>query len=229
MSIIALAGHARVGKSTVAEIIQRLEPEKNWEIKGFSQALKQVAEILTGIPAHTMDRQDVKEMELGKEWDTWQYKGRNIGSYVEPHFVGDASRKRMTVRELLQKLGTEAVRNNLHEDAWVNALFSQYIAKTIATGTNEFDIMDTDVQPNWIITDVRFPNELKAIKDHGGTDVRVTRPYYKPVNAHPSETALDDQLFSYYINNNGDLNYLEQQVKKFLHDRRVKESIHLVG
>ena len=30
--------------------------------------------------------------------------------------------------------------------------------------------------PNWIITDVRFPNEVKAIKDRGGIVIRVNRP-----------------------------------------------------
>lgn len=213
--IIGLSGYGKVGKSTVAEIIKSIDP--TWEIKGFSQPLKQVAEIFTGIPAHTMDRQDIKDMMLGEEWDTWEYKGRNIGSQVEPHFVGEAIRKSMNVRMLLQKLGTEAVRNNLHEDAWVNALMSKYRPPKLS-----------EYHPSkWIITDVRFPNELKAIKDRGGMVVRVTRPYYKPVNAHPSETALDDQLFSYYINNNGDLEYLEKQVKKFLYDRGLKESVRV--
>lgn len=31
--------------------------------------------------------------------------------------------------------------------------------------------------PNWIITDVRFPNEAKVIKDKGGILIRVNRPY----------------------------------------------------
>lgn len=215
--IIGLVGYAGVGKSEVAKIIQKLEP--GWEIKGFSQPLKQVAEILTGIPASTMDDQDVKSQNLGPEWETWGYRGRNDGNLVQPHFTGEAYRKSMTVRELLQKLGTEAVRNNLHEDAWVNALFSTYRPHKMS-----------QYNPSkWIIQDVRFPNELHAIKEHGGIIVRVTRPFYKPVNGHPSETALEDYLFEYYINNNGDLNYLESQVKKFLNDRRIKESVRIPG
>lgn len=224
--IIGLSGYAKSGKTTVAEIIQRLDP--TWEIKGFSDALKQVASILTGIPAKDFDKQETKAMILGREWDTWEWKGRNIGSYVEPNFVGDAIRKSLNVRMLLQKLGTEAVRNNLHEDAWVNALFSQYRSEGHTVRIGEY--IRHDVSPSkWIITDVRFPNELKAIKDRGGMVVRVTRPGYKPVNAHPSETALDDQLFSYYINNNGDLEYLEKQVNKFLYERRLKESVRIPG
>ncbi len=41
-------------------------------------------------------------------------------------YNGEPYRKAMTVRELLQKLGTDAIRDNLHEDAWVNALISEY-------------------------------------------------------------------------------------------------------
>ena len=41
--------------------------------------------------------------------------------------------------------------------------------------------------PNWIITDVRFHNEVKAIKDRKGILVRVERPAIKFSN-HESET-----------------------------------------
>ena len=224
--IVGLAGYAKSGKNTVAEIIKRLEPE--WEIKGFSDALKQVASIMTGIPPKDFDSQETKAKTLGGEWDTWAYKGRNDGTHVEPYFTGEPYRKGMTVRELLQKLGTEAVRNNLHEDAWVNALFSRYYTEDRVTRIDGIGSIVTPAS-RWIITDVRFPNELNAIKQRGGIVVRITRPGYKPVNSHPSETALDDYLFEYYINNNGDLNYLETQVKKFLYDRRLKESIRIPG
>ena len=66
--------------------------------------------------------------------------------------------------------------------------------------------------PNWIISDLRFKNELQAIKDRGGITIRVNRlnstnqnghTYInKKDRTHPSETALDDATFDYIIDNN---------------------------
>ncbi len=101
----------------------------------------------------------------------------------------------MTVREFLQKLGTEGLRNNLHGNVWVNALFADYKAPE----SSRYDIKGL---PNWIITDVRFPNEAQAIKDKGGIVVRIDRPDNptSPSN-HSSEVALDNWDFDMNIVN----------------------------
>lgn len=64
--------------------------------------------------------------------------------------------------------------------------------------------------PNWIITDTRFPNELKAIEENRGYTIKVYRATEKNKQAsqvplHVSETALDDADFQYFIINDGDL------------------------
>jgi hypothetical protein len=74
--------------------------------------------------------------------------------------------------------------------------------------------------PNWVITDTRFPNEAKAIKDAGGMVVRVERSGVKATNAHPSETSLDNWEFDYVIHNNKSVNDLSKEVKALL--RSVK-------
>ena len=56
---------------------------------------------------------------------------------------------------------------------------------------------------SYVIPDMRFPNELVAVRQHGGLTVRVERPGYGPVNGHISETALDRGVFDYYLSNNG--------------------------
>ena len=88
---------------------------------------------------------------------------------------------------MLQKLGTDAIRDGLHPDAWVNALMAEYRWQ------------------NWVITDCRFPNEAKAVKDNGGVVIRIERPGVGPVNSHPSETALDNWDFDHKIMNGSDL------------------------
>ena len=101
----------------------------------------------------------------------------------------------VTNREILQILG-QSLRDNLSPDVWVNALFSTY-------SSNE----------NWIITDVRMPNEVKAIKDRGGIIIRVNRnTEYN--DSHISETALDNyKYFDFVIDNNESL---EKLIKKVL-------------
>jgi hypothetical protein len=168
---IGLNGYAKVGKDEVAKSI--IKNNSRWEIKKFSGKLKTIASILTGIDGAYFEDQLFKTRQL----PGWE----------------------MTVRELLQRLGTEAIRNNLHENAWVNALFSDY---------NEYC--------NWVVTDVRFPNEAQQIKDNGGVIVRINRTGYGPVNNHPSEIALDDWDFDHIIENNGTLEDLKESARMLM-------------
>lgn len=199
MAIISLSGYAKVGKDEVANIIRSIDP--SWEIKKFSGKLKQIASIITGIPVEKFEDQEFKKTNLGPEWFTWY---PNLDR-PEP----------MTVREFLQKLGTDAIRDGLHKDAWVNALFSTYYPGGRTVRLTEY--IKQDIPPSkWIITDTRFPNELSAIKVYGGKTVKIMRPGVEPVNAHPSETALDGYEFDHIIYNNGTLEDLREAVKEIL-------------
>ena len=64
----------------------------------------------------------------------------------------------VTPRNMLQKMGTEAGRNVFGDDLWVQSLDSRI-----------------DMTKNNVITDVRFPNEIKWIRSKGGFVIRVTR------------------------------------------------------
>jgi hypothetical protein len=142
----------------------------------------------------------------------------------------------MTYREFLQKLGTEAMRDGLHTNVWVNALFADYFCKDCGWEEEQKGTIDAcsgkHELPNWIITDMRFPNELEAVKEKGGITIRVVRPHgytnphtgeYKemPLSYHPSETALDDAKFDYEIINDGTIEDLIEKVKEIL----IKEQI----
>lgn len=88
---------------------------------------------------------------------------------------------------------------------------------------------------NWIVTDCRFENELKAVKDRGGVSIRVNRTpriiklsentsyEFNPVldEEHYSETALDNAEFDYTIDNNGTVEELIEKVREVL----IKEKI----
>jgi hypothetical protein len=211
--IIGVNGYAGSGKDTVGAIIQDLThqaPEGfdkklfySWEIKKWAGKLKVVASILTGIPVEKFEDQEFKKTNLGPEWSFLKMRPGKRQDGIFPKKV-DMDITFMTVRDLLQKLGTDACRDNLHYNTWVNALMADY---------------DTD--SNWVITDTRFPNEADAIKNAGGILIRVERPGVKPINDHPSEVGLDHWTFDYVINNDGDLESLSNKVKDIL----IKEQI----
>jgi len=60
-----------------------------------------------------------------------------------------------SVRKLLQYIGTELFRENIDDAVWVKSLW--------------FKIQD-DKENNYVVTDVRFPNELKFFEEKGGKD-----------------------------------------------------------
>lgn len=204
--IIGLSGYAKSGKDTVAEMILQAQPDSNWQIKKFSGKLKLIASILTGIPEAHFEDQNFKQSNLSSEWDTRTLK---LGLPIE------TVTEHMSVREFLQKLGTDAVRDGLHANAWVNALMADYRSEEIVEKLSDY--MSRVTPPsNWVITDCRFPNEAQAIKDKGGIIVRIDRTGVAPVNAHPSETSLDNWDFDYKIANVSDLVSLRQSVEVLL-------------
>ena len=209
MRLIGISGKIGAGKDTVGVIIRQLAITNNgadWDIRKFAGKLKIVASLLTGISIEKFEDQEFKKTILGPEWGK-ETKSNPLNA-IEP-FKDITFVEMMSVRDLLQKLGTEAMRNGLHQNVWVNALFA-----------------DFKEDMHWIITDMRFPNEYKAIKDKGGITIRVNRPGHGTsmtdlASAHPSETALDGFEFDYTINNDGDLEKLISLVREIL----VKESV----
>lgn len=74
--------------------------------------------------------------------------------------------------------------------------------------------------PNWIITDMRFPNEMEAVELREGVTIKVVRPG-TAVGTHPSETALDDAYFDHVISNDGTIEDLIEKVRQVLTIERI--------
>lgn len=239
--IIGINGKIGSGKDTVGKIIQYLQcyntgeitiedvmsnPEHQWwleeqskfEIKKFAGKLKEIASLLTGIDIEDFEDQEFKKTELAEDWNYYPiigYGHRNVPVYGEPE-------QPMLVREFLQKLGTEAMRNGLHTNVWINALFADYKAKWVPTGDSvaEEDVSLEKEYPNWIITDMRFPNEMEAVELREGVTIKVVRSG-TTVGTHASETALDDAYFDHVISNNGTFEDLIEKVRQILTIERI--------
>jgi hypothetical protein len=188
--IIGISGKIGSGKDTLSIVINYLADKSapdsfnRWEQpleeytyknKKYAENLKCMVCFLIGCNRIDLEDREFKEKELGEEWDG------------------------LTPRKILQLLGTEAGREIIHPNIWVNSLFADYTTDS-----------------NWVITDVRFPNEAQAIKDRGGIVIRIERPGGESHcgGAHASETALDDYDFDIVINNDGTIDELIDKVKQ---------------
>lgn len=193
-NLIGISAKIGSGKDTFFDIVQK-KVVGSYENKKFAFKLKQIASILTGISPEKFEDQEFKKTFLSKEWDKLMYSGDPFlkNEQIEVFYQS------MTVREFLQRLGTEAMRDGLHKNVWVNALLSDFNKET----------------SKWIVTDMRFKNELSAIKKNGGITVRINRKDCVKID-HPSETELDSESFDYVIENNGTLEEFEEKINDFL-------------
>lgn len=157
--IIGVAGKKQSGKDTFGKLLQAIDSD--YENKKFSNKLKEVVSMLTGYSVALLEEEDIKNQRLG------------------------ATFKGLTIRELLQQLGTEVFRNNFDDDIWVNLLFNSYS------------------EGKWVITDVRFQNEVDMIKQYGGIVVKVERASTDSEDTHISENLVDRFEYDYIIKNNG--------------------------
>jgi hypothetical protein len=163
-------------------------------------------------------------------WDRELLEGRTKESrtwreQVDPWWSERLKMPNLTPRHVLQVWGTEVARRSFHDDIWIAAL------------ENKLRKTKDDV----VISDCRFPNEIKSIKNAGGIVIRVVRgpepEWYdaavsvnrgpngnitwatskrvlEHVKVHASETAWIGTKFDAVIDNNADgLDRLYSQIK----------------
>jgi hypothetical protein len=167
-------------------------------------------------------------------WDRVLLEGRTKEArdwreQVDTWWAARLGMPNLTPRWVLQNWGTEVCRNGFHDDIWIASLEN----KMRKTGDNI------------VISDVRFPNEIKAIHNAGGIVVRVKRgedpEWYDAavsVNAgpngnatwslskhkleklkiHASETAWVGGDIDYTVWNNSSIDDLFDQIKNLVED-----------
>lgn len=217
-----------------------------WEIKKYAAKLKQIASLLTGIPVEKFEDQDFKKTFMPEVWEQLvpakkeHVRFKELSKYLAEGCTFDSTTaplasvgfgaketvftqvtipeklQKYTVRGFLQRLGTEAIRDGIHPNTWVNALMADYNPE----GFWPEEAWPGKI-PNWIITDCRFPNEAQAIKDKGGIVIRVTRPGENLGDLHPSETSLDAWTFDFVLDNSGSITQLKDNVAFFLHTNKL--------
>ncbi len=187
--LIGLAGRKESGKSELASICNKY----GYETLSFATPLKTLIANLLGITIADVNKlknanntyvlQSMDLIFLSKETD--------IPIEIIKEKCGDKSFK--NTRELMQFIGTDIIREYCSD--W-------HINKVR-------EIIETNSDKNFVIDDVRFPNERELIESLGGTLWFVVRPKLDNVSNHISETALKWQEFDNIIVNNKSLEYLK--------------------
>lgn len=146
---------------------------------------------------------------------------------IDPWWAERLGIKHLTPRWVLQQWGTEVGRRAFHDDIWIASIENQL----------------RNIKDNVVISDCRFPNELKSIKRSGGINIRVSRgpnpawheaavQYSKGIysegyqealkvleehNVHASEYSSVGLEFDYYIDNNGTIDDLHKKIDSIIH------------
>ena len=97
-------------------------------------------------------------------WDRTMLEGRTKQArewreQVDPWWAERLNMPNLTPRLALQLWGTEVCRRGFHDDIWIASLENKLRTS----------------KDNVVISDCRFPNEIKSIKDAGGIVLRVKR------------------------------------------------------
>ncbi len=176
----------------------------------FAASLKDACAVMFDWPRDMLEGETLESREWREQVDMWWSEKLNMPN--------------LTPRLALQLMGTDVMRNHFNESIW-------------------FLTMENRIRKNpnqhVVISDVRFPNEIKFIQDHGGLMIKVNRGSY-PVwyetailankgnslakaamttmysDAHFSEWAWVGAKFDYDLNNDSDVETLKTQIDKIV-------------
>jgi hypothetical protein len=174
-------------------------------------------------------------------WDRTMLEGRTKHSrewrdQVDTWWAERLDMPNLTPRLMLQLWGTEVCRKGFHDDIWIASL------------ENKLRNSQDDV----VISDCRFPNEIKAIKKAGGVVVRVIRgpePFWmenaqdfmagpktigwsigkdvlERAGVHASEYSWAGTDFDRVLDNNGTMDQLYEQLNDLLQDLQAAKADH---
>lgn len=158
--IVGLTGRARSGKDTAGVIISKLYGLPDL---AFADPLKEAAMRMFGI---------TREMAYGINYDREQI--------VEPWGI--------SVREMLQKLGTECAREVFRQDFWM-------VRADISLAT------DPMYSGGFVMKDIRFDNEAEWVLDKGGVVLQLHRSAGGIPEEHASERGVSSHLITARIPN----------------------------
>jgi len=193
--IIGLCGLIGSGKGTVADC---LVEHHGFQKLSFADSLKDGVAAMFDWPRYMLEGDTEQSRQWREQADA--FWTAEMGYEVTPRLV-------------LQKVGTECMRQGLFDDIWVSRTKQK---------------LQSDTHANFVLPDVRFPNEIDMIHQQGGVVVHVQRgplPNWaeqlqkhgvQPEQIHASEWAWMQSSMDFHIRNDGSLHDLKNQVSNLL-------------
>jgi hypothetical protein len=190
--------------------------------ESFANSLKDAVAQVFGWDRTMIEGRTKAAREWREQVDTWWAERLNMPD--------------LTPRYILQHWGTNVLRQHFHDDIWIASLENKI----------------RNSQDNIVISDCRFPNEIKAIKQSGGVVVRVQRgpePDWMPhaINhmngpktigwsigknvleasgVHASEYSWAATDFDQILDNNGSMDQLYAQLNSLVQDLQASMVNH---
>ena len=188
-------------------VATQLVEEFNFRQDSFASTLKDACSVIFDWPRNMLEGNTKESREWREIPDNWWAEKLGISNF--------------SPRLALQLIGTDALRNHFHQDLWFLTIQNK---------------IRKNVDKNFVISDVRFPNEIKFIQEQNGILIRINRGsvpvWYETAlmankgnsiakevmtktysSAHYSEWAWCGAKLDFEINNNGTKESLEMQVR----------------
>lgn len=181
-----------------------LNMEYDYIPESVAKPVKDAAAAIFGWPRSCLEGDTERSRNFRERKDEWWSNQLNM---------------EITPRKVLQLMGTEVFRNIFHPDIWIKSLQKR---------------IEQSSYKNIYISDVRFPNEVKAIREMNGKVVLIERgekPEWwaaaeminsglskniPPPPVHFSEWAWIGTKMDYTIQNNGTFDDLSKEVNKMI-------------
>lgn len=165
--LIGLNGRKQAGKDTVYErIVRQVDGEVAVERTAFADLMYASAAATLGVTAEQL-----------REW--------RLDPSVTVTVAGDDGvYAELTVRQFIQRFGTEGHRDIFGEDFWVDQMQLAHEGRVL------------------VVTDTRMINEAEAVRRAGGIIVSVVGPEQpESVDTHLTEAPLPDRLIDVVLPN----------------------------
>ena len=172
--------------------------------ESFANSLKDAVAQVFGWDRTLLEGRTAQAREWREQVDSWWAKRLNVPN--------------LTPRLMLQLWGTEVCRSGFHDDIWIASLENKL----------------RNSEDNVVISDCRFPNEIKSLRASGGIILRIERgvqPHWTDIAAkanqgdvkarawlktegiHASETAWVGTDFDFVLHNNSSIDSLYKQIQ----------------
>ena len=175
--------------------------------ESFASTLKDAISAIFGWDRELLEGRTKHAREWREQLDLWWSERLGISE--------------LTPRWVLQNWGTEVCRKTFHDDIWIASLENKL----------------RNSKDNVVISDCRFPNEIKSIKEQNGIIIWIQRgelPWWYDIavkanqgniyaaqalhshNIHPSETSWTGANFDAIIHNNNGIEDMYAQLKNLV-------------